>query len=102
MLSEEVKGMAAAIGAYYLQKNNGDYVATEKEITSMRISAIAVDSTLPHSKVVSITTERPGLLIGKRGTNIDALEKFLGHKVKVIEDRDPLYNYLIPDNGWID
>jgi ribosomal protein S3 len=55
-----------------------------------------VDKALPHSASITITTERPGILIGKRGTNIDALEKFLGTKVKIIEDQDPLYHYLIP------
>ena len=94
MLSDEEA--AAAIGAYYLQKNHGDYAATEKEITSLGISAVTVDNSLPHSKTISVTLARPGLLIGKRGTNIDALEKFIGTKVKVIEDRDSLFHYLIP------
>ena len=92
-LSEEVKEAAAAIGAFYLQKNNGDYIATEKEITAMRISKIEV-----IKKAIHITVARPGLLIGKRGTNIDALETFLDTKIHIIEELDPLYNYLIPDD----
>jgi hypothetical protein len=46
--------------------------------------------------VVAITTTRPGMLIGKRGTNFDALEKFLGVKIKIYEERDPLLSWLIP------
>jgi ribosomal protein S3 len=55
---------------------------------------IEVDDILPNS--VSITTARPGLLIGKRGINIDALTHYLGTKVKIIEEKDPLSSWLIP------
>ena len=96
MLSQEVKDVAERIGQYYLEKNHGDYASTELEITSLHISEIQVDNSLAHSIAISITTARPGLLIGKRGTNIDALEKYLNTKVKIIEDKDPLHSYLIP------
>ena len=45
---------------------------------------------------MEITTSRPGLLIGKRGSNIEELSDWLKKKVKIIEAKDDLNNYLIP------
>ena len=92
MLSFEVQNIACKIGYYYLQKHNGHYAKTEKEITDTRF--IKIDVTTDNS--VSITVGRPGLLIGKKGTNIDALSKYLGKEVKIIEEMDDLHAYLIP------
>lgn len=94
MLSEQDKEAARKIGEFYLQKNNRDFKATEKEIMDLRISKVRA----LENKTIEITTERPGLLIGRRGTNIDALTKFLDVHVKIIEERDPITYYLIPQN----
>jgi predicted RNA-binding protein Jag len=91
MLPEEVKDVAQRIGQFYLRKNDGDYKATQEEILKLRISKLEITD-----KGVAITTERPGILIGKRGTNIDALSSFLAMEVRIIEDRDPLITYLLP------
>lgn len=91
MLSEEVKDVASRIGQFYLEKNHGDYKAAEKEITDLRISEITV-----VNNIASITTARPGLLIGKKGTNIDALNKYLQAEIRIIEDKVPLCYFLIP------
>lgn len=91
MLDNEIREVASAIGQFYLQKNSGDYQAAEKEIHSLLISKIEVT----HNSV-SVTTGRPGLLIGRMGRNVDALSKFLKKEVRVIEDMDPLAYYLIP------
>jgi len=96
MLSNAVMEAASAIGAFYLQKNNGDYEAAKREITDLHISKIEVDDKLPHSKTIIITAARVGMLIGRRAINYEALEKFLGTKIKVIEDEDALCDYLIP------
>ena len=92
MLSDQVKDIASKIGAFYLRKNNGDYTATEKEIVDLRIMKIEV----AVNKAVVITIGRPGLLIGKRGTNVDALSKFLQTEIKIIEDMDNLHSWLVP------
>lgn len=100
MFSEKVKEIARNIGQFYLQKNNGDYVATEKEILRLQIKNIEfLIRENPKGEQIReavITAGRVGLLIGRRGTNIDALEKHLGMKVKIMEDTDPLESYLIP------
>ena len=71
-ITTEVKNIGYDIGEYYLSKNDNDYRKTEKEIESIKISGITV-----NGKEVHIYTSRPGLLIGPKGKNIDALELFL-------------------------
>ena len=96
-IPEEVKDVAQNIGQFYLKKNNGDYKATAQEILALRISKIEV-----ANSEISITTGRPGLLIGKRGTTIDALSQHLKVKIKIFEDVDHLSFYLIPCEEWED
>lgn len=91
MLDANVKIVAQQIGEFYLRKNNGDYVKTEKELTDLRISKIEV-----NEKTVTITAAHVGLFIGRKGENIDNLVKYLKMQVKVIEDADSLYYALIP------
>lgn len=97
MLSEQDKEAARKIGYFYLEKNNRDFKATEKEIVDLRISKVHVKD----DGVVAITTERPGLLIGLRGENIDSLTKFLGVNVHIIEEPDSISYYLVPQD-WDD
>lgn len=91
MLDAVIREVAKNIGTFYLQKNNGDYEKTEMELLHLLISKIEMKG----SDVV-ITTARPGLLIGKRGTNIDALTKHLKSEVRIIEDMDCVSDSLIP------
>lgn len=91
MIPQEIREMAEKIGQFYLQKNSGNYATTAREIADLQISKIEV-----AEKEISITTARPGLLIGHRGMNIDSLAKFLQTKVRIIEEMDPLISWLIP------
>lgn len=91
MLTPEIREMAALIGQFYLRKHNNDYIAAEKAIVDLRISDLRVEG----DKVI-IVTARPGLLIGRRGQNIDELTAFLNKKIHIIEDMDPLLEWLIP------
>jgi KH domain len=91
-LSNAVREYAMMIGQFYLKKNDGDYIATAEEVDSLRISKIEVTD----DGSVAITTALPGMLIGKRGTNVDALREHLKANIKIIEEEDPLFPYLIP------
>lgn len=91
MIPQEIREVAGKIGQFYFQKNSGDYAATAREITDLQISKIEVTE-----KDVSITTARPGRLIGRRGRDIDALTEFLQTKIRIIEEIDPLISWLIP------
>lgn len=111
LLSEKVQIMANRIGQFYLQKNNGDYVACNKELDDLRISKLLVGSNtcskckqkLPGKEgeetCLTIISSMVGKLIGRRGSNIEALEKFLGIKIKLIEENDPLFQYLHQRNS---
>ena len=95
----EVREVAQMIGTFYLSKNNGDYEAAEKEIDRLRIAKIEV-----ADGVVFILSARPGILIGKRGENIGALQEHLGKKIKIFEEKDSLRDYLItyPETDYAD
>lgn len=94
MISEEVKEIAAKIGLYYLEKNNHDYQEAGSEIIDLRIEQILV---LSEDEIV-IVLARPGLLIGRRGSNLDALSTYIKKKIRVVESREQLIDYLIPLN----
>ena len=91
MLAPNVVEVARRIGLFYLQKNSQDYAKTEKELTDLRISKIEVDV-----KNVTVYVSHVGLFIGRRGENIGKLSKFLKLEVKIVEDRDSIYDALIP------
>jgi predicted PilT family ATPase len=84
---------AMKIGQFYLDKNNGDYKKTvEEEIPFLGITDVQEDA-----ESITIFTSRPGKIIGRRGENIDALEKYLGKKIKVVETQN-IMDLLLPEN----
>ena len=85
--------IAMVIGQYYLKKNDGDYTATQAEVEKLRITSIR---SLGPGEGIEITLSRPGLLIGRRGAEIEALSQFLGMKVKIVECRDHWLDWLVP------
>ena len=90
-MTEKQKELAEQIGLFYLAKNGGDYIKTREEIERLGIKDI-----LPVKDIAIIWTTRPGLLIGKRGKNILALEYFIHYKIHIIEEMDDILDYLIP------
>ncbi len=88
--SQQEKDVFLQIGGFYLQKNNNDYAKTEKDLQNLQITNIVVGTT-----EVIIYLARPGLLIGKRGTNVEALEKFLNKKVH-IEEQESFLELITP------
>lgn len=93
MIPEAVQEIAAQIGVFFLRKNNNDYEAARKEILELRISEITYEN--PPGDV-AISLSRPGLLIGRRGEQIDSLTKFLGKQIKIVEVNQSLHDYLLP------
>jgi ribosomal protein S3 len=68
------------LSTFYLIKNNHDYQKAAKEVISLNITDIEV-----QGEEIHIYLNRPGLIIGRKGENIDALTKFLGKTVKIHE-----------------
>ena len=98
MIPDSVRQVAIRIGLFYLDKNKGDYEAAGRAVDQLRISKIETteSSDSPKLSCVTIHTARPGLMIGRRASNLDALAKFLECEVKIVEDLDCLYDYLTP------
>ena len=93
MLDNETKETAAIIGQFFLKKNNYDYIATAKELESLRIN----DLTVMYERIV-IHTSRPGMLIGSRGSQISELSEWLGKKLHIVETKETILDYLVPQD----
>ena len=81
--------IASKIGRFYAEKHGWDTAAANKEILSLRISDIVI-----NSDGIEIHLSRPGLLIGRRGTNIEALQRFLGCRIHIEEVND-ISDYML-------
>ncbi len=110
MLPEKVREYARSIGEFYLKKHDGNYSRACEAVEKLQITKLeviyTVDSTHPEGarETVVITTARPGMLIGKKGTNIDELSQHLNAHIKIVEEEDHLLYYLMPpdlEDRWI-
>lgn len=92
----EKNRMLSDIGYFYFLKNNQDLKKTNEEIENLKIRNIDF-----KENILTISLERPGLLIGKRGENFENLKTYLQKnikekiKIEIIEDTSLfwLYNY---------
>lgn len=70
------------------------YGMTNKEIDTLKITRIDID----ENYKITITLHRPGLLIGMRGENINALaehlKKYISDEISIHIDEDHLLDYL--------
>ncbi len=87
--SEEIKHIAQQIGQFILTENHGDYKAANDFITKLRINRLE----LVGGKLV-IETSRPGLLIGKRGEQIEKLQAYLNLPLHIEETREHVTDYM--------
>lgn len=90
----ENKEIAQHIGNYYLERNNNDYLNTAEDIRNLGITRI------DHTKdTIIITLQSCGLLIGRRGENIDKLLTYLISKTKYSKidiKEDKIIGWLLP------
>ena len=94
MISNELMEVCLKISYFYLEKNFDDYEAAEKEILSLLITNVEISE---DGKSVYISTEKPGILIGRYGDNIKKLSEFFAPmEVKIKEDEKRLHSFLIP------
>lgn len=99
---KEIK-VARLIGQFYVQQNrnlkdiNKIYKKANEDIIMLHITRIQV-----KGNIITITLTRPGLLIGRRGENIDALTNFLSkelkHKITLNIIEDMINGHLFPYN----
>lgn len=84
MLSNEVREMARKIGQLYNYDRN--------ELAKLAITKLEfVDGKL------RITTGRPGVVIGKRGQNVERIAQALGVFITIVEDGDYLLDVMAYD-----
>lgn len=113
MALSEIRQVIKSIGDFYLQKNNGDVKKANEEIDNLRFTKIeflklplepfeSVGRT--NEDHVVITTMQPGFLIGKRGENVNLLEKHIGKKIHIEEELDLglLYHYEESESDLLD
>jgi predicted RNA-binding protein Jag len=100
-ISDFEKGILREIGYFYLTKNDGDYSKCYQEIKTLGINGIEVVKDSRDMEIkISILLERPGLLIGEAGKNIESLNLCLKERfenkiiIKLHEDR--IKDYLYP------
>ena len=92
----ENRKIAQYIGEYYLEKNNHNYKKTIEDLTILGITQIE-----HKNNIIIITLQRCGILIGRRGDNIEQLQKFLSIKTKYSKidiKEDKIISWLIPIN----
>jgi hypothetical protein len=78
--TKEEENIGYKINYFYCEKHKGNIEAAAKEVRSLKIKEIEI-----KGDTVEISLARPGLLIGRRGKNINALSEVLGMKTSVVE-----------------
>lgn len=95
----KIQQVIKSIGEFYLQKHNGDARKANKEIDDLRITKIEFYKNqylnIELEDRITITTMRPGFLIGAKGINIENLSKYIGKNIHIVEEIDLgfLYSY---------
>ena len=95
--SQNLVDIATLIGLFFLEKNEHNYEKTATEIQTMGICDVSENS----DGSILIKTSRPGLLIGRKGTTIEGLSKFIKRKID-IEEVKWSWNDLITPYDWRD
>lgn len=72
--------ICAAIGYFYYEKNFKNNSMTTEQIENLGIYKVNYNK---KTHKVEITLERPGLLIGKKGENINKLVKFILNNTQI-------------------
>jgi len=96
---QENQNIASILGNFYIQKQGKDgftkagYKRANEDILSLGITDIKI-----FGNKITITLTRPGLLIGRRGENIDALKEYFTKELK-----KPIQIYIIENRvlGWL-
>lgn len=79
--SRKAEEIGYKISQFFLEKNNRDYKKAQTEIESLRITNIVSKD----DGMIDIYLSSPGLLIGRKGRNIDALTIYLKCHINVFE-----------------
>ena len=93
-IGEKEQNILRTIGYFYHDTYAPDLNGAYKCIKDLGIHKVIIED-----NIIYICLERPGLLIGVKGSNIDALQKYLSKnnidgKLSIVEVSRPLMDYL--------
>jgi ribosomal protein S3 len=96
---DKVRNIANLIKEYYLEKNKNRDIEKMYSKAREEIFILGITQIVLKRGAIVITLMRPGMLIGRYGNNIGALEKFLiknkeYRKLHIEEDR--IIHWLFP------
>jgi ribosomal protein S3 len=100
--------VARLISEFYLEKNVHSNIKKMYDEARQEILSLCITNVNIKQDTVTITISRPGLLIGRRGENIDNLQYFLsrelGRKISINIIEETVIQCLIPyyEDGFID
>jgi len=98
MLTPKEKALLPKIGEYFYKECGEDLEMTKALLYSLHIKQIIVVGGYGYNSPERclIVTGRPGLLIGRKATRIEALKKFLGMEIEIREYEGPeLEQYML-------
>jgi ribosomal protein S3 len=94
---EKEEKILNAIGYFYLEENEYDYKETSKNLKELSIHNITYENSR-----VNIYLERPGLMIGKKGENLEKLTGYISNyikeKISITVMEMNINDHLIPFN----
>lgn len=93
MFTDREIDVLGQIGIFFLNENGGCYHKTEQFIRNIGIAEIML-----IGNKLTLTVKRPGLLIGRRGMTFDKLKDHLGLEIHLIEVKEDILDYLIPQD----
>lgn len=78
---------------FYLQKNSAAVVNRLEAISGAQkeIHSLFIDKVVDDGEAISIYLGRPGLIIGRHGSNIENLQKFFDREIKIFESISPAF-----------
>lgn len=95
------KEIARLIGEFYLDAQDKSLSLKDTYLSaSEQLEALGILSIVLKNSEIIITLMRPGLLIGRRGDNIDKLSSYLskqlGKKIHISLMKDKVIHHLYP------
>lgn len=79
-LNKQEQEVFGRIATFYIERSGGDYAKAIKDVEQIGFRRIEV-----FGDNVVVWAKRVGLFIGRRGENVDQLQKYLGKKIYIKE-----------------
>jgi len=96
---KELIAVARIIQDFYLDKYKDLDMETMYNNARHDILSLGITQIKTKGNTIIFVLQRPGLLIGRHGTNIDLLQKFISEKtkyLKILIEEDKIMGWLIP------